>query len=123
MAHGRGIVFAFGNARETADASRLAELLELLPSAGYNFMRVGLVAHVPDDFVRGCFKAIVECKGQFDSAKAGCQVAAALAHIFEHKFTDLFGNSGELIKRKYAEICGTVNGFYETHVWKRILLW
>ena len=47
----KSIERAFGHAGETADAAVLPQRSELISSAGQEFMGIGLMTHVPDNFI------------------------------------------------------------------------
>ena len=67
-----------------------------LAPAGQDFVRIGLVAHVPDQPVVGRVEDIVQRHGQLDRAQVGTQVAAGLGNAVEHIGAQFVGQRLEL---------------------------
>ena len=56
----------------------LAQCAEQRVTAREQLVRVGLVPHVPDNFIFGCIKYIMQGDRQFDGPQAGSQMTAGL---------------------------------------------
>ena len=67
----RGLV----HAGEAAQAAVGAYGGELVATTGNDFVGIGLVAHVPDEFIVGGVEDVVQGQGQLDGAKAGGQMS------------------------------------------------
>ena len=80
MPYTEGVVFAFAAFGEARQAASVAHGVHLLHAAGENFMRVGLVAHVPDDAVFRGIEYIVQGNGEFNDTQASTKVPARLAY-------------------------------------------
>ena len=76
MAHPERVVRAFAAAGESADPSQRPHPAEFIPSAGQQFMRVGLMPHVPDNLVGRHIKNILQGYREFHDAQAGRQMAS-----------------------------------------------
>ena len=82
MRGAEGVVLAFVAARKAADAAELAQRVHALAPAGQDLVRVGLVAHVPDQPVVRRVEDVVQRDRQLDRAQVARQVAAGLATRF-----------------------------------------
>ena len=68
MRGAEGVVLALVAARETGDAVQLAQRRHALTPASENFVRIGLVADIPDDAVIRCVEYVVQCNRQLHRA-------------------------------------------------------
>jgi hypothetical protein len=75
MSGTEGIVFAFGALRESGEASWLAQGAYTIAAAGQDFVRVSLVAYVPDQPVARCVEEIVKRNSQLDDTEPGAKVS------------------------------------------------
>ena len=98
------VVLAFDAARKTADAAQLLERGHRLAPAGEDLVRVGLVAHVPDDAVVRGVEHIVQRNRQLDRAQVGRQVAAGLAHRAQHEAAQFVGQALEFAARQATQV-------------------
>ena len=76
MGGAEGIVFAFLAAGESGDATALAKRVHAVPPAGQNFVRITLMADIPDQPVPRRVENVVDGNRQFDDAQGRAQVAA-----------------------------------------------
>ncbi|MDT4868863.1 hypothetical protein FQZ97_1038520 [compost metagenome] len=110
MRRAEGVVFAFLAARKTADAALLAQAVHALAAAGEDLVRVGLVAHVPDQAVLGGVEHVVQRHGEFHRAQVGAEVAAGLGHTVDHEGPQFIGQRMQLRTGELAQIGRRFNG-------------
>ena len=77
-----GALFALGKA---ADAALLAQAAHARAAPGQDFVRIGLMAHVPDQAVVRRVVHMVQGHGQLDRAQIGTQVSARAGHGVQQK--------------------------------------
>ena len=78
------VSYSLSSRRETADAAELAQRAHAVTPAGEDLVRVGLVAHVPDQAVMGRVN-VMQGHRQFDRAEVGAEVPAGLGHRFPQR--------------------------------------
>lgn len=64
-----GVVFAFVAARKARQAAQLAQAAHALAPPGQDFVRIGLMAHVPDQPVVGRVENVMQRHSQLDRAQ------------------------------------------------------
>ena len=74
------VVFAFGSLGETGQAAALAERADAVATPSQDFVRIGLVADVPDQTVAWRVKNMMNGDREFDHAKPGTQMPAGDGH-------------------------------------------
>jgi hypothetical protein len=111
MRGAKGVVAAFIAPRKTAEAAELAQAGHAFAPAGQDFVRIGLVTHVPDQPVIGRVEHIVQGDRELHGAEVGTQVPAGLRHAVQHIGAQLVGQRLELVPRQQAQVCRTVDGF------------
>ncbi|MCY1506006.1 hypothetical protein D9M68_402400 [compost metagenome] len=104
MADAEGVVFAFHAAREGGDAVLLAQGAHLLTASGEDLVRVGLVAHVPDQPVVRRVVDVVQGDGQFHHAEAGTEMPAGLADGVKEVLAQFVGQGFQLRVAKPAQL-------------------
>ncbi|MCY1392963.1 hypothetical protein D9M68_623770 [compost metagenome] len=104
MADAEGVVLAFHAAREGGDTVLLAQGAHLFAAPGEDLVRIGLVAHVPDQTVFGRVVDVVQGNGQFHHAQAGAEVAAGLADGIEQVLAQFVGQGFQLSLTKPAQL-------------------
>ena len=67
----KGIVRRFTAFRKTRNAALLTQVSHRFTATRQNFVRVGLVADIPDDSVMRCIKHIVQGQRELDCAQIG----------------------------------------------------
>ena len=95
MADAEGVVLAFLALGERRDAVLLLDRVDFVAAAGQDLVRVGLMAHVPDQLIHGRLIEVVQGDGQFDHAQAGAEMAAALAHRLNQVGTQFIRDRGQ----------------------------
>ena len=61
---------------KTAEALVLTQGVKPVPPTGQQFMGIGLMAHIPDDFVIRRIKDIMQGDGKFHHSETGRKMAA-----------------------------------------------
>ena len=87
MADAQHVVFALTAPWERMQAAFLADGANLVATAGQNFVRVGLMADVPDKLVERRVVDVVQRHGELHRAKPGGEVSAGTAHAVEQVTT------------------------------------
>jgi hypothetical protein len=77
--------------------------------AGEDFVRVGLVAHVPHDAVFRRVEHIVQRNGQLHRAQVGAEVTARAGHALQHVLAQLGGQPRQLRARQGPQVRGLVD--------------
>ena len=81
----------------------------LVAPPGDDLVRVGLVAHVPDQAVAGRVEHVVKRHGQLDHAEPCAEMAAGHRDGVDGLGPQLFRNLLELLDGKAAEVFGAVH--------------
>ena len=71
---------------------------DALAAVGKNFVRIGLVADVPNEAVGGGIEYVVQRDGQLDDAKTGAEVAAGNSDSVDRFFSQFIGHLTELVR-------------------------
>ena len=87
VSRAEGVVLTFSSARKTGKTAALAERADPVATARENLVRVGLMAHVPDDFVVGRVEEVVQRDREFDNAESGAEVSARHRHCIDRLAT------------------------------------
>jgi len=103
------IVFALGAEREAADAAGGAQGVEPVLPSGQNLVDVGLVADIPDKFVFGGVKDVMQCQGQFHHAQVGPQMAAVAGQHRDQLLPDFLRQDLQLVHGQLLDVNRTVH--------------
>ena len=87
-------------------AAVLADRVQLLAAPGQDLVRVGLVAHVPEDLVPGRLQHRVQRHGQLARAEVRAEVAADLPDGVDDVLAHLLGELQELRLGEALEVAG-----------------
>ncbi len=98
------VVRALGSLREAAHAAVRPQGFEALAAAGEQLVDVGLMAHVPDDLVRGTVERPMQAERELDDAEIGCQVPARHRDGPDELLSDLRSQTDELLGPKRLEV-------------------
>ena len=109
VAGAEGVVGAFAHLWEAADAAIGADGLEGFAAAGQYFVGIGLMPHIPDEFVVGCVEDIVEGYSELDGAEARGQVAGMGREGVNDICTQFVGNALQFVRIELFEVGGTVD--------------
>ena len=104
MAGAEGIVFALRAPGEARQAVALAQRADARAPAGQNLVRIGLMADIPDQPVRGRFEYIMKRDREFDDAKARAEVPAGDGDRIDRLLAQLVGELVELLGIEPAQI-------------------
>jgi hypothetical protein len=108
MSNTKGIVWAFAPFRETTDTLMLSDGVKSFSPAGDQFMGISLVTHVPNNYVPGSIKNVMQCQGQFNDSQIRRQMAAIPSYSTDDFLTNLLSQLVELFNGESLEILWTV---------------
>ena len=103
-----GVVFAFAALRKARQAAELAQAVHAVAPAGEDLVRVGLVAHVPDDAVVRRVEHVVQRDRQLHRAEVGAEVAAGARHAVEHELAQLVRQRGSCARGSLRRSAGSL---------------
>ena len=89
MAGTEGIEAAFGTFQITGNTTLLAERIELLVTASDQFVRIGLMAHIPDHLVVVEIKGLIKGQGELNNPQPRSEMSSAGGDNFQMSFSDL----------------------------------
>ena len=104
MRDAEGVVLALVAAREAGDAAAHAQPVHALAAAGQYLVRIGLVAHVPDQPVIGRVEHIVQRDRQFDRAEVGRQVPPATRHRLQQELAQFIAQLRQVAALERAQV-------------------
>ena len=116
MADIERVVGALRPLREAAEAALLAQRGKLFLAAGYDLVRVGLMADIPDQPVLRCVEDAVQRERQFHGAQRRSQVPAGDRDRGDDQVTDFPGQFLKLRNGKSAQV-GRVVDAVQHAVW------
>ena len=100
MPHPKTVIGALTAAREAREASQGAQGMELGSASGQQLVGIGLMPHIPDDFVLLHVKGVQQGQSQFHDPQRGGQMPAVLGHHVDDALAQLRGQHRELFVRK-----------------------
>jgi len=101
-----GIVAAFFEFGEAAHAFVLSERSELPTPSGENLMGVALVTDIPNEFIRGGVKDIMQGNGQLYYPEAWRKMPAGTGDCLHDEIANILGEVPQLREGKVADISG-----------------
>ena len=107
----KGVVRAFAAHRKARDAAQLAQRGHALAPTGEDFVRVGLVAHVPHDAVVGGVEDVVQRHRQLHRAQVGAQMPPGFRDAVEHVGPQLVGQHRQLGAGQHPQVGRIVDFF------------
>ena len=110
MRGAEGVVFALVAARKARQAAKLAQRGHAVASPGEDFVRISLVAHIPDDAVFRGVEDIVQSHGQLHRAQVRTQVPTGFGDVVQHAVTQLVGQLGQIGALQAAQVGWGVDG-------------
>src|SRR6187551_2233627 len=119
MCCAEGVVFALGTLRESGQAAAGAQSANAVTPAGQNFVRISLVADVPDQLVIGRIKNVVKGHREFDDTEARAEVTACDGDRVDRFSAQLIGNLLQVPCIDTAQICRTLDGVEDG--WMRLI--
>ena len=109
----KGVVVTLGALRKAAQPAPLAQRTHALTPTGQNFVRIGLVAHIPHHTVLRRVEDIVQRDGELDRAKVGAEVPSRPGHTAQQKSPQLCGKLAQLATGQPPKIGGVINGLQQ----------
>ena len=110
MGGAEGVVRAFLASGKAAQAPALAQGVHEGATACEDFVCVGLVAYVPDDFILRRIKDVMKCHGQLDNAKPCAQMPAGAGNGCDGFRAQFRCELLELLRSEAAYIRRNVDG-------------
>ena len=101
------IVFALGALGEAGKAAALAQGADAVAPAGQDFVRIGLMADVPDDAVARRVEDVMQRHRQLDDAEPGAQMAAGHRNRADRLGAQLIGERAKIALGHGAQIFGS----------------
>ena len=114
-----GVVFALGALRESGQAAAGTQGANAITPAGQNFVRISLVADVPDQLVIGRVKNVVKGHREFDDAEARAEMTAGDGDRVDRFSAQLIGNLLQVPCIDTAQISRTLDGVEDG--WMRLI--
>jgi len=96
MAHAEGVERAFAASGEGSEPVFALDGLQPVAASGQDFMRIGLMPHVPHQPVMRRLKDIMERDRELDRSQTGGEVATHLAYGLNQVLTQLGGERFEI---------------------------
>ena len=109
MRGAEGVVLALAAPRKARQALILPQRGHLVAPAGEDLVRIGLMAHVPDQPVMRGVEHIVQRDGQFHRTQIGRQVPPGTRHGVQNELPQLVGQLGQLLPLQRAQVGRTVD--------------
>ena len=109
VARAERVVFALGHARESADAALLAVGGEQVAPARDYLVRIGLMAHVPHEFVVRGVVNVMYGYGQLHRAEARRQMARVFRTLLDDVLTQLAAVARQLRDGEPLQIGGRID--------------
>ena len=110
MAHAKGVVFALVAARKARQAVQLAQRGHAFAPPGQDFVRVGLVPHIPNNAVFRCIEHIVQSHREFHRAQVGAQVSAGFGDVIEHALAHFVCHTVQVMTWQLAQVLWRIDG-------------
>ena len=109
MGRPKRIVWAFRPLGKARQAAALAQGVHPVAATGQDLVRIGLMANIPDQYVLGRLKHMVQGHRQLDHAKARAKMAACTRYGLNGLGANLVGQLSQLGQIKGPRICGQVD--------------
>jgi len=100
------VMGTLGPLGESREPSLLPDAAEFPEPAGKKFMRVGLVAHIPDDGIAGRIENPMQGYGELYHPQVGRQMPSVRGYRREDEAADLLGKKPELAHTQFLDILG-----------------
>ena len=116
MTNAEGVVVTFSAARKSGQTTRLSDACHALAAPGENFVRVSLMANIPDQPIMGRVEHVMQCNRKLNRAEASRQMATRFADGLNQKTTEFIRQFRQLVDRQPTQICRRVDGVEEWEV-------
>ncbi len=104
MGRAERVVFAFRALGEAGQAAALAQRPDAVAAAGDDLVRIGLVAHVPDQAVARRVENIVQGDGELDHAQSRPEVTARFGDGIDHLMPQLVSQLAQLARFQTTQL-------------------
>ena len=108
MARAKRVIHALAAFGKTRQAAALANAAHAVAPLGQYFMRIGLMADIPNDTVIGCVEHIMQSHGQFDHTETGAQMTAGFRHGVNHIGAHIIGQLTQIGFVQLPDIGGAI---------------
>jgi hypothetical protein len=98
------VVLAFTALEETGDTLPLAQGGKHIVASGQQLPRIGLVSHIPDDFIVGRLEFVQQRDAEFDHTKGSADVPAGDRATLDEPVTNLLGQLRQLVPPEPLQI-------------------
>ena len=102
MTDAEGVVLTLGACRKGREPIGLLDGVQESATPGQHLVRIGLVAHIPNQPVIRRIEDVVQRDRQFHGAQTGSEMAAARAYAMDQELAQLGGQIGKLSGRPAA---------------------
>jgi hypothetical protein len=109
------VVLRLVAAQKAAQAVVLLDGRERVAPPRQNFMRVGLVADVPDEAVGWRLESVMEGDGEFDRAQARARVPADARHRLDDVLADFGSHLRQLFEIQPPQVGGRIDVLDQVH--------
>ena len=109
MRSAKSVIDTFFAPRKAAQAALLAQGAHALIAAGQNFVRIGLMAHIPDQPVFRGVVDIVQGNGEFDRAQVRAEVTACLRNRLNQTLAQFKGQAVQAFPGKLFQVRRRLN--------------
>ncbi len=116
MAGADDVVLGLEDRAEGREAAVLADRVQTVAPAGEHLVRVGLMAHVPDDLVLRRVDEAVENRRQLAHSEVCAEVPADLADRVDDQLAHLLRYLLELVVIQLVQVLGLVDVVEKAHV-------
>src|SRR5262245_20093832 len=103
------IILALQAPGEAGEASTLTDAANAIAAAGDDLMRIGLVAHIPDQAVARCVEQIVQGHRQLDDAKTRPKMSAGNRDRIDRFLAQLGRKLRQAQLRQLAQVSGCLD--------------
>jgi GMP synthase-like glutamine amidotransferase len=109
MRGAKGVEFALATLRKTAQSAKLAQGRHAVAPPGKDFVRVGLVAHIPHDAVMRGVVNVVQGHRELDRSQVGTEVTTGSGDAIEQKTAQLVSEFAQLVTRHQSQVCRIID--------------
>ena len=109
MSAAESIVRTLGHTREAADTAQLAIGPKRLAAPGNDFMGIGLMPHVPHDFIVRSIEYVVQSDGKLHRSQARSQVSRIGRTLFDDVLTQFVAILTQVRARQLLQVIGRIN--------------
>ena len=110
-----GVTAALLPLGKAAHSAQLPQGVKPLPASRQQFMRIRLMAHIPDDPVSGKVQGQMKGHGQFNRPEVAGQVTAGDTHLAHQKLTYLLRKISVFLRRDLFYIIGFMYQIKQSH--------